>query len=92
MKLVEYENKLGFRQKSLVKNGDRPEWGIHLSPPDVNQLDWDAIKLNLHNLLLDKDLLSIEDVQQRQQEFVSVIVTTLKKPLLRLYQQEAENG
>lgn len=91
MKIVEYIDQNGLRQRSLIKEGDRPEWGIHLSPPDVNRLDWQEIKVNLHNLLLDKQLLGMEDIQRHQQEFITCIVTALKKPLTRLY-QEAENN
>lgn len=89
MKELEFTDERGYRQRAVVRDDDTdPYQGIPLAVPDLDRLDWDGIKHRLHGLLLDKNLLTLADVQQRQPVFIECITTALKRPLLRLYQQE----
>jgi hypothetical protein len=42
--------------------------GIPLTPPDLSQLDWEEMKRELHNSLVDKKLFTWDDVQREQNE------------------------
>ena len=89
MKLLTYTDTNGFKHKSLVRDIDTdPSIGLLKSPPDLNQLDWHVIRLTLHNLLLDKGIITLEDAQLRQAEFNQCVLIAVAKPLFRLYQQE----
>lgn len=79
----------GFNYISLIRDNDTdPTTGIIQSPPDVQQLDWESIQRNLHNTLLERGLLTLKDVQIRQNEFNKIVLAAVGKPLLKLYQGE----
>lgn len=89
MKLLTYTDTDGFKHKSLVRDTDTdPSVGLLKSPPDLNQLNWHAIKLTLHNSLLDKGIITLEDAQSKSNEFNQCVLAAVAKPLFRLYQQE----
>lgn len=89
MKIAEYTDANGYRQKAFIRDNDtNPQQGIPLVMPDIEGMDWDRIKRRLHGLLLDKGLLTIEDIQQRPADFQWCIITAVKRPLLVLYQED----
>lgn len=84
---------MGRKHKSLIRNGDTdPTIGLIQSPPDLTQLDWQAIQVNLHNALLDKGIITLSDAQSRVNDFNQCVLAAIGKPLFRLYQQENSNG
>lgn len=92
MKLVTFERD-GKRYKSLIRDNDtNPEIGLIVSPPDLSQLDWQAIETKLHNALLDKNLVTLHEVQSRQAEFNQCVLAAIGKPLFSLYQNEELNN
>lgn len=95
MKLLTYEDPNGYKHKSLVRDTDTdPSIGLLHSPPNLDALDWRIIRVTLHNLLLEKGILTMEDAQNRQNEFNQCVLVAVGKPLMRLYQStgEFENG
>lgn len=89
MKEVTYTDANGYKHKSLVRDTDTdPSIGLLKSPPDLEQLDWYVIKLTLHNLLLDKGIITLEDAQSRPNEFNQCVLAAVGKPLFKLYQQQ----
>lgn len=93
MKLVTYEDTNGRKHKSLIRDNDNdPSIGLLQSPPDLEQLDWEVIKTTLHNLLLEKSILTMSDAQHKQTEFNQCVLVAVAKPLMRLYQQENTNN
>jgi hypothetical protein len=90
MKSIDYTRD-GKKYRSIVRDKDNdPEIGLKQSPPDVDLLDWAALKIRLHNALMDACLLTLDDVQRRGQTFNAVVLKALGKPLMQLY-QEMEN-
>lgn len=90
MKELTFTDKDGFNHKSLVRDTDTdPSVGILKSPPDLRQLDWQEISRNIHNALLERDLITIQDVQIRSTEFNQIILAKVGKRIFALY-QEAE--
>lgn len=93
MKLVTYEDTNGYKHKSLIRNGDSdPSIGLLQSPPNLDLLDWRIIRITLHNLLLEKGILTMSDAQNKNQEFNQCVLVAVGKPLMRLYQQENLDG
>lgn len=66
--------------------------GILSGPPDLEQLDWDEIKTKIHNLLLQKRLFNLDDIQRRQTDLEWCINSAVIKSIFRLYQNEHNNG
>lgn len=93
MKLVSFQDDDGRRHKSLIRNNDTdPTIGLIQSPPDLSQLDWRAMEVNLHNALLDKGILTLSDAQSRVSDFNQCVLAAIGKPLFGLYQKEFDNG
>jgi len=91
MKVVEWEDKDGYRHRSMLRDNDPDRLassGIPLDPPDIDRLDWDKIKRDLHNSLVEGGLSTWQDVQNSQTGLVSSILSVLKRPLIDLYKQQ----
>ncbi|MHC4544801.1 MAG: hypothetical protein ACYTDW_19690 [Planctomycetota bacterium] len=88
MKLVKWTDKDGFNHLSLLRESDPDDLapsGIMQSPPDLRGLDWAAIVRELHNLLVDRGLITWKDVQVSQNGINSALMTVLKNKIINLY-------
>jgi hypothetical protein len=91
MKLVTWEDKHGYKHRSLVRDDDSDEmaqYGILQDPPNLEGLDWEGIKLDLHNALAERGLYSWRDVQEKR-GLRGAILSAMKRRLVYLY-REAE--
>jgi hypothetical protein len=92
MKLVTWTDNRGYKHRSLVRDGDSEEMGpqgILQDPPNLDELDWEGIKRDLHNSLVDIGLISWRDVQEVR-GLRGAIISAMKRRLVYLY-REAEN-
>lgn len=88
--VVEYEDRRGYIRRRIVPR-DFKQKDLRLGVPvgvDTEQLDWFRVRRDLNNLLLQKELITLEDVQNNQQDFMWCITASLKKQLLRLYKEQ----
>ena len=93
MKLIKYTDKAGFKRRSLVKDTDSEDdaqYGVPAGPPDLRQLDWTQLKRDMNNALADQELWTSQDLQ-RSQTGVTVATNVLKRALILLYRQDANN-
>ena len=91
MRLVEWKDSDGYMRRRWLKDGDPDEMGMQGIPdelPDMNALDWDNIRRNLHNQLMARGLYSFQDVQRSQNGVTAAIRSAVVKPLLALYRQQ----
>jgi len=91
LKIVNWTDEDGFNHRSLLKDSDHDSLaprGIPQDPPDVRRLNWRAIQKNIHNELLNRGLLTFEDVQERGNEVSAVIKAALLRPIIRLYREK----
>jgi len=91
LKIVNWTDSDGFNHRSLLKDSDHDSLaprGIPQDPPDVRRLNWRAIQKNIHNELLNRGLLTFEDVQERGNEVSAVIKAALLRPIIRLYREK----
>ena len=61
------------------------ELGVDIGVPDLNQIDWDKIVTDLHNLLYDRRLFTMDDVTAREGLLSSVILSILLAKVANLY-------
>jgi hypothetical protein len=90
MKLVDWTDERGYRRRSMIRDNDPDEMapdGIPQEPPDIDSLDWDFLKRELHNTLMDQGLHTWEDVVQRQTGVTSAILKVFKRPLVQIYRE-----
>ena len=80
----------GWQRQSLLRDNDldsdAPD-GIPQGPPDINTLDWDAIKRDLHNELMARGLFDWNDVERLQNALGTVATAVLRPYLLSLFGQ-----
>ena len=88
MKLIEWMDEDGYKRGSLLREGDPEpirEAGLPVSPPDVNLIDWDAVKRDLHNQLYERGIFNWDDVQRAQSGVTGAVLAALKRQVLVLY-------
>lgn len=92
MKVLTWEDKHGYKYRSLVRNDDdNPEIGLPDNIPDLNQIDWEQVKKELHNRLTENELITWKDVQLSQNGVTSAILSVLKRRIINLYKLEVKN-
>lgn len=92
MRVVTWTDKNGYKHRSLVRDDDpddMAEQGVLQDPPNLEELDWADIKMDLHNALVERGLFSWRNVQERG-GLRGAILSTMKRRLVYLY-REAEN-
>lgn len=92
MRLVTWTDQHGYKHRSLVRDDDPDEMapqGILQDPPNLEGLDWEEVKRDLHNALVDTGMTSWSKVQGGG-ELRGAILSALRKKLVYLY-REAEN-
>jgi hypothetical protein len=90
MRTVTWE-KNGYKHRSIVRDDDPDEMaeqGILQDPPNLENLDWEGIKQDLHNALVERGLYSWRDVQEKR-GLRGAILSSTKRRLVQLY-REAE--
>ena len=91
MRKVIWVDLKGRKHCSLVRDDDPDHLapsGIPHDPPDLSRLDWEAIELKLHNLLVERGLYTYDDVVALQNGVTSSILSTLKREVIALYKTE----
>lgn len=92
MKKILWQDKDGRNHAALVRDTDTEEvaragQGIPLDPPDVRELNWEAIKTELHNELLQRGLTTLDDVKRAQNGVTSTVTKILKRHIVLLYRR-----
>jgi len=90
MRIVQWEDERGYIRRSMVRDEDPDTFaqaGIPLDPPDLDMIDWDWIKRELHNTLVEYELYNWDDVVKNQNgaNIQSALLRVLKRPLINLY-------
>ena len=90
MKLVKWTDHDGYKHLSWLKDNE-PETnaknGLSHDPPDVNRIDWEQVKRELHNAMVDKELQSWDDIQKHQTALTSITASVIKKYLVFLFRE-----
>lgn len=67
MQKVKWTDEDGLNHLSLITNNmsySDVEKGLPHDPPDLTRLDWDEIVRELHNLLLDRGIITLRDINE----------------------------
>ena len=66
MRTVEWEDRNGYRHRSLVRDTDHDSMapnGILQDPPDLGLLDWEGIQRDMHNAMVERNIRTWGDLQ-----------------------------
>lgn len=95
MRKVIVEDTNGYKKAFWVKDdAETIEYGIPDLPPDLNRLNWDEIKQDLHNQLVMEGFTTWQDVQRRQDVFQGIVLAVVRNKIINLYKivdQEVKN-
>jgi hypothetical protein len=94
MKKVLWVDENGYKHCSEVRDNDPDSLaksGIPCDPPNIEEIDWDAVKRDLHNLLLERGLTSWQELNRSQGHIKSAIQDVLYRRLIALYRQKDTN-
>ena len=96
MKVIKYDSD-GWLKQSIIKNNmseKDAERGLPLNPPDIRELDWEEIKRELNNLMIERGLIALKDLNQRNgyQLLVSAVQSVITKKIVQLYKVGGKNG
>lgn len=90
MKLVQYKDERGYLYQSFVPENfpiSEAEKGIPNNPPDLDRLDWDAIRRELNNLLVNRNLITLRDIDTSG-GLSNAILSTILPKLVELYKEQ----
>lgn len=92
MKELIFQNNKGLWKRYLVEDdveshSEAEEIGLDIGVPDLEQLDWEALKVELNNKLHASGLFTIEDLKRRESGITSIIIGIFKKPIINLYKE-----
>jgi hypothetical protein len=90
MKPVIYKDENGYLKRTLVKESDSDEmakYGVPAGPPDIDELDWRAIKREVNNVLVSSGLFNWQDVMTG--EGFTPVAKVLVRHLKELYMRQA---
>lgn len=90
MKLVEYTDLDGFKHLSWIKDNesdDKAKEGISCDPPDLSRIDWEQVKREINNRMVDMRLTDWDKVVKHQNALGSIINSVIKKQLVFLFRE-----
>ncbi|RPJ40039.1 MAG: hypothetical protein EHM35_00085 [Planctomycetaceae bacterium] len=90
MRTVTWTDRNGCKHRSLVRDTDPDDaapQGILQDPPDLERMDWDAVKRDLHNALVDAGLYSWREVQGQGDGLRGALLSATRKRLIALYRE-----
>lgn len=95
MREVIWTDGSGFKHRALLRSSDhlsRAAEGIPLDPPDVRELNWDEIVKSLHNLLVERRLVSLKDLSEKPGQLENSILAVIRTDLINLYKEKEREG
>ena len=86
MRYVEWLDDEGCKRLSMLRDSDSDDMarqGVPVRTIDVDEIDWIAVKRELHNEMVERRLLTWKDVQQKG-GLRGLVALTLQRELIRL--------
>ena len=91
MRLVIYEDERGYKHRSLLRDRDPDTMapkGIIQDPPDLSLLDWEGMRRDIHNALVEQGLVTWADVQRAQNAVSGIVKGVIANRIVALYRQK----
>ena len=86
MRLIKQTDNEGYKHLTWIKDND-PDTaqGIHADPPNIQELDWQAILMEIHNGLVDHNLIQFNDIRRSNSGLDNIILRAIKRRIVNLY-------
>lgn len=90
MKTVDIYDEQGWLRRYEIRD-DMVEFeataGLPISPPDLTLLNCDEILKELHNMLTERNLITIDDIQRTNTRLSNTILAVMLPKIMNLYKQ-----
>lgn len=89
-KIIELTNEKGYLKRYLVNEEDvseAEEIGLDVGVPDLDQLDWEAMKVELSNQLYRSGLFTIQDIRAKESGISSALRFVFLRKITDLYKE-----
>ena len=80
----------GYKRAELVRPGDPPGQGLPSMPPSLDELPWEDIKRDIHNILVEQGVINWADWQSMRTPMIAL--NPLRRALIALYKGELSGG
>ena len=90
MKTIEWTDERGWFHRALVRDQDgvtqaMAGMGLSQDPPDVDRINWEAVKRDLHNLLVQHKIVNWENIRSSNNQLGGILIKALKKHVITLF-------
>lgn len=95
MRAVIWTDRAGYKRRSLIRDSDPDDtapFGIPAEPPRVDALDWEGIKQDIQNGMMDRGLVTWLDVQRARNQLSAIVRSALVPRLVVLYKQAEQEA
>lgn len=93
MKYIVATNEEGYKKRYLVRDSDGDEAalrGIPSGPPDLDVIDWHALKREINNRLADEGVFTYDDLVKHPQGF-NLITSLVKQQVIAAFKDSQAN-
>jgi hypothetical protein len=90
MRQVTYKDRNGYLRVSLIRDTDPEDMapkGLPVGPPDFELIDWEEVKRQLSNLLVERGILTYTDIQHNPSAVSSCVRSCLTSRVVNVYKQ-----
>ncbi len=96
MKTIIVVDRFGYKRAYLCKDDmseDEAEQGIPQTPPDLDLIEWEEVKKQLNNILVDRGIFTYADVCQARNAVTGACKSVMKNRIVNLYRnREAKSN
>ena len=97
MRIVTTADKTGRKHRYAIPDhlpDEQAQYGLKLDPPNLDNLDWEGVKIDIHNTLIDLGIANWRDWQKQQHRLQGAILRPLLRRLIALIRttEEENNG
>ena len=88
MRTVIVIDRFGYDRAYLVTDDmsdDEAEQGIPQTPPDLDLIEWEEVKKQLNNILVNRGIFTLADVYNAQNAITSACKSVMKNRIVNLY-------
>jgi hypothetical protein len=88
MRTVIVVDRFGYKRAYLCTDDmsdDEAEQGIPQTPPDLDLIEWEEVKKQLNNILVDRGIFTYADVCKAQNAISSACKSVMKNRIVNLY-------
>jgi len=88
---VKWQDDKGFKHLSIMPSKfklQHPSQGFPNDPPNLDMIDWELVKKELHNLLVDRRLITFQDLNGKNGDLANAILLVIRPKLVELYKTQ----